>query len=138
MEPHFFCAGMEGYTTGYAGRSLWVLSFQIRSHPALEWPRNGGSSAEDRLSSCLHRWERYKVHRIIAATFCVDFLNGESVDGMIVRHINHNPSDNRHDNLEYCTVKEARVHAVDIGAVEPVGGQAVEQISPEEGMLDYA
>lgn len=75
--------------------------------------------------------KEYKVHRIIAATFCEHLPDEGSLKSLIVRHINDDPSDNRYDNLEYCTTKEARIHAVERGAAELFGGQAVEQISPE-------
>ena len=51
------------------------------------------------------------VHRLVLEAF-----SGKS--DKIVNHINGKKTDNRIQNLEYCTYKENSIHAVDIGLIE--------------------
>ena len=53
----------------------------------------------------------HAVHRLVASAFC------NKVDGCeVVNHIDGNQTNNRADNLEWCTQKDNVHHAIKIGA----------------------
>lgn len=54
--------------------------------------------------------ERYKIHRLVAEIFIPNIENKE-----VVNHKNGNKLDNRESNLEWTTVSENTIHAVDTG-----------------------
>lgn len=51
------------------------------------------------------------VHRIVAKAFC----EGETEEKKYVNHKNANKQDNRAENLEWCTSKENKAHALQNG-----------------------
>jgi len=53
--------------------------------------------------------KKHYVHRLIASTFL-----GSDNEGKVVNHKNGNKSDNRIENLEWCTQKENVMHYVEM------------------------
>jgi hypothetical protein len=54
--------------------------------------------------------KNYEVHRLVAIAF-VDNPNEKPV----VNHIDANPSNNHHSNLEWCTIRENNAHTTRLG-----------------------
>ena len=57
------------------------------------------------------------IHRLVAENF-VDRIDGKNY----VNHIDNNPTNNNHNNLEWCTQKENIQHAVKQGRMKPMNG----------------
>lgn len=108
---------------GYEG--LYQVSNQGR---VKSFPRNGTRNEERILKTTpgaygYHRVGLYKnnnpktvkVHAIVALAFI-----GKRPDGMTINHKNGIKSDNRPDNLEYCTIKENLQHAHRTGLIDPL------------------
>lgn len=53
-----------------------------------------------------------QVHRLVAAAFCI---NNDPQNKTVVNHIDGNPSNNKAENLEWCTLSENAQHAVATG-----------------------
>ena len=59
--------------------------------------------------------KRHYVHRLVASTF-IDRKHGN----IVVNHINGIKTDNRVENLEWCTYSENNAHAYRIGLKKPI------------------
>ena len=57
------------------------------------------------------KYKRYRVHRIVLSAFTGVYINSEKQ----VNHKNGNKSDNRLENLEWCTARENIDHALSNG-----------------------
>jgi hypothetical protein len=70
--------------------------------------KGGFSSTGYRAAILCYRGDRMKVmhHQLVARAFI-----GPQVEGIVVNHKNGIKTDNRAENLEYCTPKENREHA---------------------------
>ena len=63
--------------------------------------------------------EVQRVHRLVALTFIKNNKNKPHIN-----HINSNPSDNRVENLEWCTSSENSTHAFRFGNRKPSIGES--------------
>lgn len=70
----------------------------------------------------------FLVHRLVAAEFC---YKEEGKD--IINHIDGNPSNNHHTNLEWCTHYENTIHAFKNGLITTSAGvKLVNKVTNEE------
>jgi hypothetical protein len=67
-----------------------------------------------RLSDKGKKFKSVRIHKLVLLAFC-----GLPTERCVVNHINGLKSDNRLENLEYCTYSENNKHAYDNGLKEP-------------------
>ena len=99
-------AGFPGYKISPEGD---VLSLK-RNTPHILVPKNDGRYLFVALR-CGNRSVNKKVHRLVAEAFL-------GASELTVNHKNGNKTDNRLDNLEYCSNKENTLHAWASGLCE--------------------
>lgn len=102
---------------GYEGRYLVSSYGRIystgcgRRNPVMLKPHSDAKGYQTvHLSDGHGNNEQLRVHRLVATAFC----DGQSKSRGIVNHIDGDPSNNRADNLEWCTCKENTRHAIDV------------------------
>ena len=71
-----------------------------------------------------------RIHRLIAKAFIPNPLNKEAVN-----HINGIKTDNRVENLEWCTAKENAIHSVRTGLTKTIGEGAYSAKLKREDVL---
>lgn len=109
---------------GYEGQYMVSDTGQVKSLDKIVPSKNGTRKVQGKimaLSSLPKGYKRvqlkgrgYSVHRLVAFAF-IERINGKD----FVNHKNGIPSDNRVENLEWCTVSENTKHAYALGRISP-------------------
>lgn len=99
----------EGKTTSSARFDRRVWQQRIMKQ---KWRKRKGTDKED-ARVCLWKDGKEKTH-LVSRLVAMSFLP-TPFDKLTVNHIDGNPSNNRIDNLEWCTLQENVKHAFDSG-----------------------
>ena len=99
----------EGKTTSSAWSDRRVWQQRIMKQ---KWHKRKGTGKED-ARVCLWKDGKEKTH-LVSRLVAMSFLP-MPFDKLTVNHIDGNPSNNRIDNLEWCTLQENVKHAFDTG-----------------------
>lgn len=107
---------------GYEGRYAVTVDGEVWTFVRGKGrPLKGKVNTDGYIEVSLHklgvRRLRY-VHRLVAETFIPNPLNMPQVN-----HINFNRSDNKVENLEWCTAEQNIQHSIDAGRPTPIGGK---------------